>query len=300
MVEQNSPAVFISYSWDDEEHIKWVTKLACEMYANGVDALIDRFEVFPGSNLENYMQLGLNNCRWVICVCSDQYILKMDDLKTGVGKETNIIQALGTDFMIPVLKNNSNGTLPERLKGIYYIDFDNEEYSSALIKLLMQIRGISKDVVPIKGANPFDKAIVHQRILEAEIQASTYISPDLEGKVSFDYSNNSGQYIIGTGKYSFATLWSKASKTAIHAYNDANNIEKIALVKPLERLEDFTSTADLNFTSRTRTPKVGEAIVWINTSGNIAITRILEIEDDTRGDKNDRVAFDYRIFIKPI
>ncbi|MCG1012151.1 TIR domain-containing protein [Tepidanaerobacter sp. GT38] len=38
------PTVFISYSWDSEEHENWVAFLAAKLRENGVDATIDKFE----------------------------------------------------------------------------------------------------------------------------------------------------------------------------------------------------------------------------------------------------------------
>lgn len=301
MIKENPPTVFISYSWDDEEHCKWVTRLACILSANGVDVLIDRYEVLPGNNLEVYMERGLRDSRWVICVCSDGYLSKMDNLKTGVGKEIKIIkEQLLSDFVIPVLKNNSKKKLPDLMQGKFYINFDDENYNENIYQVLELVWGVTKEFKPVKGNNPFNKEIVNQRILEAEIQSSTYLNPDLKGNVSFDYSNNSGKYTIGTGSFSFSTQWSKAGKTSIHVYNDSENIEKIALIKSLDNLEEFTSTSGLDFTSRARSPKIGDVVVWINTFGNIAITKILDIKDDTRGDNNDRLTFEYQIFTIPI
>jgi hypothetical protein len=301
MVQEISPTIFVSYSWDSEEHCKWVTKLACVLKENGVEALIDRYEVFPGSNLEEYMKLGLSNSRKVICICTDNYIAKMNDPETGVGKESIIINTLQrNEFVIPVIRNNSRKLLPESLRGKFYISFDEGSYDEKVEYLLRIIYGIPRELVPFKGSNPFNKEIVHQRIIEAEIQASTYISPDLEGIISFDYSNNNGQYTIGTGFFSFTTYWSKASNTSIHVVSDARNIEKIALVKSLGRIDELLSTSGLDFTSRLRTPKTGDAVVWINTSGNIAVTKILCIQDDSRGDESNKLELEYRIFTKPI
>ena len=36
------PKVFISYSWEDEEHIEWTRELAKCLMENGVEAHIDQ------------------------------------------------------------------------------------------------------------------------------------------------------------------------------------------------------------------------------------------------------------------
>ena len=53
---------------------------------------------------------------------------------------------------------------------------------------------------------------------------------------------------------------------------------------------------EVEFSSRSRTPELGDSIVWVNMQGNIAITRIESIKDDTRGDDFDELTFSYTIF----
>src|SRR3954470_14996308 len=45
--EKNPIRVFISYSWDSEEHKQKVLNLAQRLRSEGVDAHIDRFTTFP-------------------------------------------------------------------------------------------------------------------------------------------------------------------------------------------------------------------------------------------------------------
>jgi len=44
IMRKEYPTVFISYSWDSEEHENWVVFLAAKLRENGVDATIDKFE----------------------------------------------------------------------------------------------------------------------------------------------------------------------------------------------------------------------------------------------------------------
>lgn len=294
MKEQTS--AFISYSWDSEEHNKWVTKLACELINNGIEVLLDKFEVFAGSNLEKYMSDGLTSAKWIICVCSDGYNIKTNIEETGVGQETQLIQKLElNEYVVPILKNNSKKELSKHFKGKCYIDFDNNEYINVLQELIERIYGTKQKLKPSLGKNPYEKPVVHPRIIEANIASTTFISPGLEGKVSFDYSNNNGKFTIGSGDFAFDTEWSKASSVSIYAYNDASNIEKIALLKS-SKIDTFKGTEGLNFTSRCRSPKIGDIIVWINKNGYTAITEITSIKDDSRNDDVDNLEFLYKIF----
>jgi hypothetical protein len=45
------PKVFISYSHDSQEHKKWGLDLATRLRNNGVDAIIDQWELRAGDDL---------------------------------------------------------------------------------------------------------------------------------------------------------------------------------------------------------------------------------------------------------
>ena len=118
----------------------------------------------------------------------------------------------------------------------------------------------------------------------------------LSGKVTFDYSKDDGRRTIGEGEYEFTTDWSKASRTSIYAHNYAANIESIARIKNIDDINKFPNIAELDFTSRGRNPEIGDAIVWINKNGYVAVTKIESIKDDNNGDEYDEITFSYNIF----
>jgi hypothetical protein len=122
-----------------------------------------------------------------------------------------------------------------------------------------------------------------------------YRSAAHEGTVTFDYSNNNGSFQIGIGIFAFETKWSKASKTAIHAYSDAPSIDALALVRDPISLSHVSGASSLDFSSRVRSPSVGDVIVWRNIRGLYAATRVVSIKDDFRGDERDELSFEYRI-----
>ena len=122
-----------------------------------------------------------------------------------------------------------------------------------------------------------------------------YANEHDHGTFSFDYSNNNGEFTIGTGVHQFTTKWSKASDRSIHAYNDAANIESIARIKaPCELSEK--PAGDFDFSSRCRTPSVGDVIIWRNKNGKYAATKIISILDDTRGADHDELTCEFIIY----
>ena len=125
---------------------------------------------------------------------------------------------------------------------------------------------------------------------------NSYLSVGHNGTFTFDYSNNDGKYTIGTGEYEFVTRWSKASNTSIHAYKDSLGVNgAIARVKaPVEWPTILDTNCD--FSSRVRTPEIGDIIIWKNTNGKHAATKIVSIKDDTRGADHDELTCEYIIY----
>ncbi len=115
------------------------------------------------------------------------------------------------------------------------------------------------------------------------------------GQVVFDYSNFNGRYVIGSGTAEFETDWTKASNEAIYIYNDPDSINGIALARRATSIHEITEGALLDYTSRARSPRLGEVVVLRNKHGFYAAIQILGIKDDTRGDDSDQLRFRYAI-----
>lgn len=122
-----------------------------------------------------------------------------------------------------------------------------------------------------------------------------YANERFYGTFTFDYSNNNGEFDIGEGEHLFTTRWSKASDKSIYAYKDASNIDSIARIKaPCELTKKLSGEFD--FSSRCRTPNIGDIIIWKNRNGKYAATKIISILDDTRGADHDELTCEYVIY----
>ncbi len=107
----SSPVVFISYSHDSDVHKSWVLKLATDLRANGVDAVLDQWDLSLGQDIAAFMQKGIADSNRVLLVCSEQYVRKADEGSGGVGYErlivtVEVIQNIDTKKFIPVLRKN--------------------------------------------------------------------------------------------------------------------------------------------------------------------------------------------------
>lgn len=125
---------------------------------------------------------------------------------------------------------------------------------------------------------------------------TAYLSENKTGRFTFDYSNNDGKYTIGSGECSFVTAWSKASDKSIHAHKD--HLGAGGAIARIKAPQDWPTTIDqdCDFSSKVRTPEIGDVIVWKNSYGKYAATRILDIKDDTRGAEHDELTCEYVIY----
>jgi len=52
----SNPKTFVSYSWDDDPHKKWVLQLATDLRNDGVETILDQWHAVPGDQLPAFME----------------------------------------------------------------------------------------------------------------------------------------------------------------------------------------------------------------------------------------------------
>jgi hypothetical protein len=154
------PKVFISYSWDDEGHKQWVREFAARLRGDGVEAIIDQWEVVPGDRLPLFMEKAIRENSYVLIVCTPKYKEKSDNRKGGVGYEGDIMTAevyAGANHrkFIPVLRGGSWSTaIPSWLGGKYSIDLSHTPYSDDQYRDLLATLHNMRDQAPPVGPAP--------------------------------------------------------------------------------------------------------------------------------------------------
>ncbi len=229
--------VFISYSHDSDAHKNWVLQLATRLRSNGVNVLLDRWNLKLGQDVAAFMERGLSESNRVVCICSETYVNKANNAMGGSGYEKQIMIAellvnLNTSWVIPVIRNNTKPKkVPTFLGGRIYVIFEDDNlYERNYETLLREL--LNEPVLPIPpiGSNPFKtaKSFNEQKFIP---DTEKYVSPATKGRVTFDYSNNNGHFFIGQDKLVFELAFSKSSDICIQFYNDPANIRSIAVVK---------------------------------------------------------------------
>ncbi len=157
----DAPVVFLSYSHESTEHKMWVSRLARDLRKNGVDAILDQWDVRFGDDLAAFMERGIRDSTRVILVCTPEYARKADAGAGGVGYEKMIVtgemyQNLGSSKFIPLIVRGKNKeALPSFLKSLRYVDFrDESSYDERLVDLLLELHDAPANLKPPLGPKP--------------------------------------------------------------------------------------------------------------------------------------------------
>ena len=155
----NTPKVFISYSWDDADHKEWVKSLADRLLSDGINAIVDQYDLTLGDRLPQFMEQQITQADYVLIICTPLYKEKSDSRKGGVGYEGHIIsgELLTTHNehkFIPVFrKGNPSEVLPIFLSGKLGVDLSgNSDYEDSYQDLVTTIYGARKK--PMIGKKP--------------------------------------------------------------------------------------------------------------------------------------------------
>ena len=168
-----NPKVFISYSHDSPEHKQWVSELGARLRRNGIDAILDQWELGLGNDVTRFMERGIVDADRVLVICTDQYVSKANADEGGVGYERMIVNAelvqnLGTDKFIPIIRQVSGKEkTPTFLGTRVYADFTNDsQFDAECEKLIRELHEMPIIEKPPLGKSPFPTAELNTQLIE--------------------------------------------------------------------------------------------------------------------------------------
>jgi hypothetical protein len=163
----SAPKVFISYSHDTAQHKDWVRSLASALRTNGIDAVLDQWDLSPGQDMAAFMARGIQTADRVLLICTGPYVSKAEAGTGGVGYERLVVTAevvgsIDTIKFIPIVRNNASARkVPNFLGPRMYIDFSDEaQYPAKFEELLREIHQAPAVVRPPLGDNPFRGEVI--------------------------------------------------------------------------------------------------------------------------------------------
>lgn len=164
LTNNKTPKVFISYSHDSPSHKKWVSEFSSKLVENGIDVIIDQWDLGPGDNVPKFMENSVRVADRVLMICSEKYVKKADEREGGVGYEAmvvtgELIRDLGTSKFIPIVRQRlSKPTLPISINTRFYINLSKKEnFEEQFETLLRELHQMPAESKPPLGKNPFEE-----------------------------------------------------------------------------------------------------------------------------------------------
>lgn len=198
--------VFISYSWEDDEHKEWVRSLTDKLLEKGIDATLDQYDLSLGDRLPQFMEQSVMNADYVLIICTPTYKEKSDARKGGVGYEGHIITgelfAKGNERkFIPVIrKGNVSEALPVSLAGKLAIDLkDGIHYDANFEDLVTTLKGISKKPPVNKSSRTVNSSLLTRTVVIDDEEEPLHILGIITAEVTvprMDGTRGSGLYKI--------------------------------------------------------------------------------------------------------
>lgn len=160
-----APSVFVSYAWTNASHQAWVVDLATRLRGDGVNVILDVWELKPGHDKYKFMERTVADpsVEKVLLICNESYSAKANERSGGVGDETQIISpelyaSTTNEKFIPVIaERDADGEphLPAYLKARIYVDLSSEQvYFEGYEKLLRLLHGAPAFPKPALGEKP--------------------------------------------------------------------------------------------------------------------------------------------------
>lgn len=122
-IENKTPRVFVSYSWDSDQHSQWVKSFADALISKGIDVYLDQYDLELGDRITMFMEENIREADYVLIVCTTKYKEKVNNRHGGAGYEGNLMS--GELFVkenekkyIPIVREgNPETVLPDFLVG---------------------------------------------------------------------------------------------------------------------------------------------------------------------------------------
>ena len=157
----STPSAFISYSHDSQEHKKWVLDLATRLRNAGVDAILDQWELGPGSDLPSFMERHLAQADRILMICTDKYVQKANSGVGGVGYEKMIVTAdlmknIDSNKVIPIIRQAGTHNVPTFLRTKLFLEFSrSDQFEFSFDELVRSLHNAPLFIKPPIANSPF-------------------------------------------------------------------------------------------------------------------------------------------------
>ncbi len=171
----NKKAIFISYSWEEEEHQAWVKKFCHDLQAflgENYEVLLDQ-NLPRGFSLPRFMETGLEDSEKVLIIGTPTYKKKS---RTGKGVafehtiiSTEILNSIDTTKFYPILRKGSFAeSFPLALRGRIGDDFTNDNYYDKNLQTVVNAI-INDNPIPDIFKQDSDEEIAEKDVVKSKL-----------------------------------------------------------------------------------------------------------------------------------
>jgi TIR domain len=255
-----SPKAFITYSWDSPEHRTWVGQLATRLRQNGVDTILDHWDLKPGHDRFAFMESSVADSNFVLVVCTERYAEKANGRTGGVGYEATIItpelagKVRQTKF-VPVLREGDwDNAVPRWLKSRIGFDLRGTEYDEAQYEELVRHLHNATDAPPPVGPRPdfttersgsprnsgdsgkaTFSSYVNRDLNPKEIELLWTAAQDTRGEILYSKTLD-GEGLRTNGRH---FLNNADARSAMEWLGALRGLEDLGFIEPLSQARDF-------------------------------------------------------------
>ncbi|HBT5339637.1 TPA: TIR domain-containing protein, partial [Klebsiella pneumoniae] len=124
--------VFISYSWDNQEHKEWVLNLANQLSEyEEIHVTLDQYDLDTSVDKNYFMEKGAFDSDIILIIITPNYAQKSNNRTGGVGIEATLLSSRYWDeilvnqktSIIPILRTGEFSSSPRYLKNHFSLDF---------------------------------------------------------------------------------------------------------------------------------------------------------------------------------
>lgn len=161
--------IFISYSWDSEDHKQWVQKLADDLGELVPDLYVDYDQRGMDHRVDRnqYMESGIFESDAVLVIVTKSYTTKANARQGGVGRETSMAaerhwneSSAKSRTRILAIKREAGAEMPHYLKATLYFDFsDKDSYRNELERLKQELDSVSPHTAEQPAVTTSDKTV---------------------------------------------------------------------------------------------------------------------------------------------
>ncbi|EMK6962364.1 toll/interleukin-1 receptor domain-containing protein, partial [Vibrio cholerae] len=110
--------IFISYSWEDILHDKWVERLAhsLEQYPD-IHVIWDKYDLSSAGDKNFFMEKAIFSTDFMLVIATETYVKKANERKGGVGIETFMSVSRHWEQLLDEEKQNTHAIVILKDKG---------------------------------------------------------------------------------------------------------------------------------------------------------------------------------------